>query len=260
MKLYDTHCHLNSDKLYPDIETWISHAKKMGVVAMNVIGWDESSSQLAITIAKQYPMCHAVVGLHPVNDDLANPHRLDWLKPLASSSTVVAIGEIGLDYYWKKDILDQNNQKKVFIQQIQLANEVKLPIIVHCREAYEDTLTILKAHKPLFGGVMHCYAGPISLVQEFIDVGMMISIGGPITYKKNDDLRTIVKTINLEKLLIETDAPYLSPEPLRGKINTPGNVTYVFEEVVKHRKEHREQVEKKILGNSEKIFHVKTNE
>ena len=259
MKLYDTHCHLNSDNLYPEIETWIHQAKEKGVIAMNVIGWDEASSRLAVKIANQYPMCHAVVGLHPVNDDLTNPNHFAWIQSIASSSTVVAIGEIGLDYYWKKDINDQNNQKTVFIKQIQLANEMKLPIVVHCRDAYEDILLILQNNRPLYGGVMHCYAGPISLVQQFIKLGMLISLGGPITYKKNQDLRTIAGTIELNKLLIETDAPYLSPEPLRGKRNTPENIAYVFKEVVKQRKETEEKIEETLLKNTELLFHVKIN-
>ena len=260
MRLYDTHCHLNAEQLLPNLASWIQEAKQAGVVHMNIIGWDESSSEKAIQISQQYKMCHAVIGLHPVNDDLANPQRLDFIEKLAKMHHIVAIGEIGLDYYWKKDVHDQDLQKKVFIAQINLANQFNLPIVVHCRDAYEDALIILKQNKPKAGGVMHCYAGPISLVDSFIKLGMHISVGGPITYKKNDALREMIQTIPLKHLLIETDAPYLSPEPFRGKINHPARVKLVMEEIVKHRKESKEFIEGKLLENSINMFHVKDYE
>lgn len=257
MKLYDTHCHLNADTLYPNIDQWVKEALQEGVVGMNVIGWDKPSSELAIRIADQYPMCHAVIGLHPVNEDLLNPYHVQWITELVTRSKVVAIGEIGLDYYWKKDHKDQQDQTTVFIKQIHLANQLKLPIVVHCRDAYEDTLRILKDHPPRLGGVMHCYAGPIELVHSFIELGMMIALGGPITFKKNQETRNIAKMIDLTKLLIETDAPYLSPEPFRGQTNTPSRVRLVFDEVVKQRNETHEIIEKQLILNSQKLFHVK---
>ena len=258
--LYDTHCHLNAEELLPELNLWIQKATQVGVHHMNVIGWDERSSMKAIELSQQYPQCHAVIGVHPVNDALENIRQLDFIKRYAKTNKIVAIGEIGLDYYWKKDPLDHQRQQTLFVQQLNLANQLQLPVVVHCRDAYEDVLRILELNRPQYGGVMHCYVGPTPLIPSFIKCGMHLSLGGPITYKKNDHLRTMIASIPLERLLIETDAPYLSPEPYRGKTNHPANVIETFNTIVKHRTESAEMIHTTIYENSLSLFHVKKYE
>ena len=255
MKLIDTHCHLNDEQLYQDIDNVISRALQTGVEKMIVIGWDKASSKLAIKLAEQYPFIYACVGFHPENLDGIDEKTLYEVLNLSSHPKVVGIGEIGLDYHWEKDPAKREIQKEFFIKQIEYANKVGLPISVHNREAFQDTLNILKEHKPV-GGVMHCYAGSVENIQDIINLNMYIGLGGPVTFKNAKTPKEVATEVPLERLVLETDSPYLSPHPLRGTVNEPSNIILVADEIANLRSMSKKHLLEVIYDNSCKLFNL----
>jgi TatD DNase family protein len=257
MKLIDTHCHLNAEDFDQHVRERIQQANREQVAHMFVVGWDQNSSVKAIMLSQQHDQLKAIIGLHPVESGLNSD--LTWIKPLRQKHLreIIAIGEIGLDYYWKKTEEERSIQERDFIAQINIANELNLPIVVHCRDAYEQTLKVLQWHTPIHGGVMHCYAGPKELVKDFVAIGMYISFGGPITFKNAHEAREALIATPLDRLLIETDAPYLAPHPFRGKQNTPSYLPLIFEKVSELTQINKELLADKLFTNSEKAFHVK---
>ena len=255
MKLIDTHCHLNDEQLYQDIDNVISRALQTGVDKMIVIGWDKASSELAIKLAEQYPFIYACVGFHPENLDGVDEKTLYEVLNLSSHSKVVGIGEIGLDYHWEKDPTKREIQKEFFIKQIEYANKVGLPISVHNREAFQDTLNILKEHKPI-GGVMHCYAGSVENIQDIINLNMYIGLGGPVTFKNAKTPKEVAVEVPLERLVLETDSPYLSPHPLRGTVNEPSNIILIADEIANLRSMSKKHLLDVVYDNSCKLFNL----
>lgn len=258
MKLIDTHCHLNADPFFDSWASIVAQANQAGVSNMFVVGWDENSSKRAIDISIQNPNINAIIGLHPV--DIKEESLLSWIPNQYHNAKkfIIAIGEIGLDYHWKKEFKDQQLQIQFLIKQIDIANQLNLPVVIHCRDAYEAILPILKTYRVKQGGVMHCYAGPSDLVPAFIALGFFLSFGGPITFKNATEARVALKTTPLERILIETDSPYLSPHPLRGKQNTPANLPIIFNQVCETLEIEKETLEKTLYHNTLKAFHVKT--
>lgn len=257
MKLIDTHCHLNHEDLYSSLEQIVEGALKASVVQMFVVGWDKDSSLKAILIAQRYPFIKAIIGLHPVDSQPSSD--LTWITEVVNENReyVVAIGECGLDYHWKKDLEEHNLQKNHLIEQIHISNQLDLPIVIHCRDAYEEILPILKENPLKRGGVMHCYGGPSSLVSSFVELGFYISFGGPITFKNAHEARMSLKATPLEKLFIETDAPYLSPHPYRGKRNDPSFLPIIFNEIKNLLLIDEEILSNKLIENVDNLFHVK---
>lgn len=257
MKLIDTHCHLNHEDLYPSLDFIVESSLKASVLQMFVVGWDKESSLKAISIAKKYPYIKAIVGLHPVDSQPSSD--LNWIAEVVNENReyVVAIGECGLDYHWKKEPKEHNLQKKHLIEQIQISNQLDLPIVIHCRDAYEEILSILKENPLKCGGVMHCYGGPSSLVSAFVELGFYLSFGGPITFKNAHEARMSLIATPLEKLLIETDAPYLSPHPYRGKRNDPSFLPIIFGEIKNLLLIDDETLSNKLCENVHNLFHVK---
>jgi TatD DNase family protein len=258
MKLTDTHCHLNAETFSQRWETVWQEANTNGVKECFVVGWHQASSLQAVEMAKQQANIKAVIGLHPV--DVVGQEDLNWILDLyhQNTSTIVAIGEIGLDYYWKKSLDERHNQKVFFIKQIAIANELGLPIVVHCRDAYEDTLDLLKLNPPVYGGVMHCYGGPHHLIPEFVKLGMYFSYGGPVTFKNANEARLSLLATPLDRLLIETDSPYLAPTPFRGQENTPSKLIIVFDTIQKLLNLEATTLATQLEQNKQKLFHVKT--
>jgi TatD DNase family protein len=257
MKLIDTHCHLNHEDLYSSLEQIVEGALNASVVQMFVVGWDKDSSLKAISIVKRYPFIKAIIGLHPVDSQPSSD--LSWITELVNENRayVVAIGECGLDYHWKKDPKEHNLQKTHLIEQIHISNQLELPIVIHCRDAYEEILPILKENPLKRGGVMHCYGGPSSLVKSFVELGFYISFGGPVTFKNAHEARISLRATPLEKLLIETDAPYLSPHPYRGKRNEPSLLPITFNEIKNLLMIDEEMLSNKLIANVSNLFHVK---
>ena len=256
MKLIDTHCHLNDDALYKDIDEVISRALKVGVEKMVVVGWDEASSKLAIEIADRYPFIYAVIGFHPENIFDINDDVLYKTLELYKHPKVVGIGEIGLDYHWTKEPEKRELQKEYFIKQIEFANKVGLPISIHSREALNDTLEILKKHKPLYGGVMHCYSGSVENIDDIINLQLFIGLDGPVTFTNAKTPKQVAEEVPLESLVLETDCPYLSPHPLRGTVNEPANISLIADAVADIRKMSKKHLLEVVYDNSCKLFKI----
>ena len=231
MKIIDTHCHLNDPALFNDLDNVILRARKAGVDKMIVVGWDEESSKLAIKIAEQYDFIYAVIGFHPENIFDINDETLYQTLELYKHPKVVGIGEIGLDYHWTKEDNKRELQKDYFIKQIEFANKVGLPISIHSREAFSDTVKILKEHKPLYGGVMHCYSGSVENIEDIINLNLYIGLDGPVTFTNAKTPKEVAREVPLERLVVETDSPYLSPHPLRGTVNEPSNLSLVVDAI-----------------------------
>ena len=227
--IFDTHIHLNDKKIYENLDFYIQDALNKGVKKFLCVGYDLESSKRAIEIANKYHEVYASIGIIPTeykqyNDDSINNLR----KLMDKSNKIVAIGEIGLDYYWEKEESVRTLQKKIFIEQIELANELNLPISIHCRDAYKDTLDILKEHTCIKKGIMHCFSGSLESAKEFIKLGYLIAFGGVLTFKNSIKTKEVLQNIDLKDVVFETDAPYLAPSPFRGKINIP---SYIVETV-----------------------------
>lgn len=257
MLLFDTHCHFNDPKLYEQLNDIISRAKDYGVDKFIVVGWDKESSLLAIKIAEKYDCCFATVGFHPSNIKDITEDDFNFVMNLYSHPKVVAIGEIGLDYYWDKDEENHQLQKYWFIKQIEFANKVKKPISIHSRDAFADTLNILKEHKPEYSGVVHCYSGSVESLKEILDLGLYIGLDGPLTFKNAVTPKEVCYEVPLERLLLETDSPYLPPHPLRGTVNEPKNLTLILEEVANIKELSKKHISEVIYDNSCRLFNIK---
>ena len=254
MKIIDTHCHLNDEILYKDLDNVILRARQAGVEKMIVIGWDKASSELAIKIAEQYDFIYAVIGFHPENIFDINSEILYETLNLYKHPKVVGIGEIGLDYHWTKDIDKRELQKQYFAKQIEFANKAGLPISIHSREAFSDTLEILKAHKPLHGGVMHCYSGSVENLKEIINLNLYIGLDGPVTFSNAKTPKEVAAEIPLDKLVVETDCPYLSPHPLRGTVNEPANISLIVDAIAEARGMSKKHLLDALYENSCRLF------
>lgn len=255
MNFIDTHVHLNADQYEEDIEEVILRAREKGVQKMVVIGFDTKTIKRAIAIAEADPDIYAVVGWHPVDAIDCTEDDLKWIEELASHEKVVGIGETGLDYYWDKSPKDV--QQALFRNHIRLAQRVKLPLIIHNRDATADVMQILKEEEAhLTGGIMHCFGGSVETARESINMNFMISLGGPVTFKNAKTPKEVATEIELEHLLIETDAPYLTPHPYRGKRNEPSYVPLVAEEIARLKDLSVEEVASVTTKNAEKFFGI----
>ena len=256
MKIIDTHCHLNDEALYKDLDNVISRARQVGVEKMVVVGWDETSSKLAIQIAEQYDFIYAVIGFHPENVFDIDDKILYETLNLYKHPKVVGIGEIGLDYHWTKDPDKREIQKEYFIKQIKFANEVGLPISIHSREAFADTLEILKQYPPLHSGVMHCYSGSVENIQDIINLDLYIGLDGPVTFTNAKTPKEVAAEVPLEKLVVETDCPYLSPHPLRGTVNEPANICLVIDAIADLKQMSKKHLLEVVYDNSCRLFNL----
>ena len=256
MRIIDTHCHLNDEALYKDLDNVISRAQQAGVEKMIVIGWDKASSELAIKLAEQYDFIYAVIGFHPENIFDVSDKELYEMLNLSKHPKVVGIGEIGLDYHWTKDPDKREIQKEFFIKQIEYANKAKLPISIHSREAFNDTLEILKQHKPLYGGVMHCYSGSVENINDIINLNLYIGLDGPVTFTNAKTPKEVAAEVPLDRLVVETDCPYLSPHPLRGTVNEPANITLIVDAIAEARDMSKKHLLDVLYQNSCKLFNL----
>jgi TatD DNase family protein len=253
--LFDTHVHLNAEQYNDDLEEVIERARATGVEHMVVVGFDRPTIKKAIELAETYDFLYASVGWHPVDAIDMTDEELAWLEQLAAHPKVVALGEMGLDYYWDKSPRDV--QKEVFRKQIQLARKVKLPIIIHNREATADILAILKEENAQeVGGIMHCFSGSPETALECIKMNFYISLGGPVTFKNAKQPKKVAEAVPLDRLLIETDCPYLAPHPYRGKRNEPSYVKLVAEQIAEIKGISYEEICRITTENAKKIFDI----
>lgn len=254
--LIDTHAHLNAEQFEEDLEIVIERALQSDVGKMIVVGFDQKTIQRAIELAEKYPFVYAVVGWHPVDAIDCTEADLDTIESLAKHPKVVGIGEIGLDYYWDKS--PKETQQKLLRRQIQLAKKENLPIIIHNRDATQDLIRILKEEKASeVGGIMHCFSGSAEIAEECVKLNFYISLAGPVTFKNARQPKEVVERIPLEKLLIETDCPYLAPHPYRGKRNEPAFVKLVAEEIALIKDQPYDTVAKVTTENAKRIFRIK---
>ncbi|MGM0754506.1 MAG: TatD family hydrolase [Bacillota bacterium] len=253
--LFDTHVHLNAEQFDEDLEEVISRAREAGVENMVVVGFDRPTINRAMELIEQYEFLYASIGWHPVDAIDMKDEDLAWIEELSSHPKVVAIGEMGLDYHWDKSPKDV--QKEVFRKQIHLAKKVKLPIIIHNRDATQDIVDILREEgAEEVGGIMHCFSGSPEIAQECVDMNFYISLGGPVTFKNAKKPKEVAKEIPLEKLLIETDCPYLAPHPNRGKRNEPAYVKLVAEQIAELKEVSLKEVENITTENAKKLFNI----
>ncbi|QPC47966.1 TatD family hydrolase [Mangrovibacillus cuniculi] len=254
--LFDTHVHLNAEQFDEDLEEVLGRAREVGVDRMVVVGFDRPTIEKALYLIETYDELYAAVGWHPVDAIDCTEEDLAWIESLASHPKVVAIGEMGLDYHWDKS--PKERQKQIFRKQIQLAKKVKLPIIIHNRDATADVVQILKEENAAeVGGIMHCYGGSVETAIECIEMNFYISLGGPVTFKNAKKPKEVAEQIPLEKLLIETDCPYLAPHPHRGKRNEPSYVSLVAEQIAELKGITVEEVAEVTTKNAKKLFDIK---
>lgn len=253
--LFDTHVHLNAEQFEEDLEEVISRAQDAGVSHMVCVGFDRLTIQKAMELAERYDFIYACVGWHPVDAIDMKEEDLLWIEELAAHPKVVAIGEMGLDYHWDKS--PKEIQKEVFRKQIRLAKKVKLPIVIHNREATADIVEILKEEGAAeVGGIMHCFSGSPEVAIECLKMNFYISLGGPVTFKNAKKPKEVASVVPLEKLLIETDCPYLAPHPYRGKRNEPGYVKLVAEQIAEIKGISFEEVAAVTTVNAKKLFDI----
>lgn len=259
--IFDSHAHLDDEKFDQDRENIIEEIKKAGITKVISAGYNLEASKEAVEIAKKYDWIYATVGISP--NDIPQTEEELWkniseIEKIVKENKekIVAIGEIGLDYYWEKDEKRRNLQKRAFIKQIELANKLELPIVIHTRDAAVDTIEILKTNQVIKKGVFHCCPQNQELIKQALNLGFYISFAGPITFKNSKNAEEIIKLVPNEKMLIETDSPYLAPEPVRGTRNDPRNVKYIAEKIAKTKQISIEEVEKMTFENTCKIFKI----
>lgn len=261
--MIDTHCHLsmvldeNKNIDYNQIDEILKQMEINGVTHAITVGSNMRDSESSVEIAKHYDNIYCAVGVHPEEVECFNMEELEQLiKHNLDSGKLVAIGEIGLDYYWRKD--NKAEQIEIFKRQIELAKKYNLPIVVHCRNAYGDVLEILKEHAPFDnGGVIHCYSGSIEWAKEVIKLGFLISFTGVVTYPNASNIQEVAKWVDLDKFIVETDSPFLTPVPFRGKKNNPSYVKYILEYIAKLKNKNIQEIDNNTTNNTIKLFKLK---
>lgn len=252
--IWDTHAHIDDPVYGDDFPELLSRLKSAGISRVTNVGYDLASSARSVKLAQEHDFIYAAIGVHPHNAEEATAETWDELLQLAKQAKVLAWGEIGLDYY--RDLSPRSIQKEVFIHQIALANEAELPIVIHNRDAHQDVLNIVKSHPPRYGGVFHCYSGSWEMAQILINLGFYLSFAGPVTYKNARHTVEVAQKMPLERMLVETDSPYLTPEPRRGKRNEPAYVCEVVKKLAEIKNLNYEDMARQTLKNAEYIFRL----
>lgn len=260
MEFFDSHSHYNDEKFNEDREKIIKDTFESGITKFVCAGYNIPSSLFSLELSKKYEYIYSICGISP--NDIPQSEQELWksideiiqIVKEKNSKKLVAIGEIGLDYYWNKENSDL--QKQAFIKQIELANYMKLPIVIHSRDASVDTIDIIRNHRVKKAGIFHCCQLNQELVRQALELGYYISFAGPITFKNSKNAPDVVKMVPLDRILIETDSPYLSPEPNRGKRNDCRNVKYVAQKIADIKEISLEEVAKKTYENAMRIFEI----
>lgn len=253
--LFDTHAHLNAADYAEDVEEVIERAKEAGVSNIVVVGFDRPTIRKAMELVDKYDHLYGCIGWHPVDAIDCTDEGLQWIEELCKHPKIVALGETGLDYHWDKS--PKEIQQEVFRKQIRLAKKLNMPIMIHNREATDDVLTILKEEQAEeVGGIMHCFSGSVETAKEALNLNFYISLGGPVTFKNAKKPKEVAKVVPLDKLLIETDCPYLAPHPFRGKRNEPAYVRLVAEQIAELKEISLEELAEATTRNAKKVFGI----
>lgn len=251
--LIDAHAHLELEPLVKDPAGVVKRALAQGVAAIITVGIDLDDAQAALEIVDSFDNVYGCVGFHPHNAKLCNDATLPKMEELAKHPKVVGYGEIGLDFF--RNLSPQSVQRTVFVEQLYLAKELHKPVVIHLRAAYDEGLDFLEQHSPYpAGGVIHCFSGKSEHARRALDLGLHISIPGTVTYKKNDQLRSIVANLPEDRILLETDCPFLSPEPKRGRDNEPAHIVYTAQKVAEVRGISLEEVARTTTANAVGLF------
>lgn len=250
--IWDTHAHLDDPDYVEDFQEVVTRMQSSEISRVTNVGYDLPSSERSVKLAQDYDFIYAAIGVHPHNAEGVTEETWAKLVLLAEQPKVLAWGEIGLDYY--RDLSPRSIQKVVFIQQIKLANEVGLPIVIHNRDAHQDVLEIVKAHLPKYGGVFHCYSGSWEMAKVLLNLGFYLSFAGPVTYKNARHTVEVAGLTPMDRILVETDSPYLTPEPRRGKRNEPTYVREIVKKIAEIKNLPFEVVAAQTMRNAETIF------
>lgn len=253
--LFDTHTHVNAEQFHEDREEVIQRALDVGISKMVVVGCDRETIESAIALSETYDFIYAAVGWHPVDAIDVTEEDFQRIEQLAQHPKVVALGEMGLDYHWDKSPKDV--QAEVFKRQIAIAKRVNLPIVIHNREATEDIISILEKEKASeVGGIMHCFSSGVQEATRCLEMNFYISFGGPVTFKNGQLAKEVAREIPLDRLLIETDCPFLSPHPFRGKRNEPARVKLVAETIAELKKMELKKLAEITSDNACRLFGI----
>ena len=248
----DTHCHLTKED---NIDELINRCTKNEVDALIISGCDKEGIIEGLEIIKKYPNIYMTIGFHPSEVSTTTDEDIAWLEKLIKENKkIVGIGEIGLDYYWERD--NKEAQKELFEKQLNLAEKLNLPIVIHSREATQDTYNILKKHK--IKGIIHCYSGSLEMAREYIKLGYYLGIGGVLTFK-NSNLKDVVKEISLDNITLETDSPYLAPTPYRGSKNSPEYIPIIAEKLAEIKETTMEEIASRTTENVHTLFDLKSH-
>lgn len=254
--IFDTHAHYNDQAFDEDREKLIQSLPENGIGLVVNIGANLESTKESIKLAETYPFFYASAGVHPSDTAELNEENLAWLEECANRKKVVAVGETGLDYYW--DEPDRNIQKEWFERQMEMAREVKLPVIIHSRDAAKDTLNMMKAVRAgEIGGVIHCFSYSVEMAREFLNMGFYLGIGGVLTFKNAKRLKEVAEYAPLDRIVLETDCPYMAPSPNRGKRNSSLNLPYVAEELARIKGMTVEEIEQVTFENGKRLYRLK---
>lgn len=252
--IFETHAHYDDEQFAEDRDTLLGSMFEGGVGNIVNVSASYASCERVVNMVQKYPFMYAAVGIHPDEVGSLNEESFEAMKTLFSRDKVVAVGEIGLDYYWNKE--NHETQKKWFIRQLDLAREKNLPVLIHSREAAADTMEIMKDYASGLDGVIHCYSYSKEMALEYIRMGFCIGVGGVVTFKNARKLKEVVEAIPLESILLETDCPYLAPEPYRGKRNSSLYLSYVADEIARLKGITREEVVRQTEINARKMYRV----
>ena len=250
--MIDTHSHINFPEYRTNFSEFIENLKKENIEKVIIPGVDPSTFDEIINLCRKYDMLYGAIGVHPSECLTYTKHTRQIICEAVKNPKIIAIGEIGLDYYWTTETKEE--QKSVFRQQLKIAQEVQLPVIIHDRQAHEDTFNILNEFKNLKDVVFHCFSGTPEFAKRCTDKGYYIAIGGVVTFKNAKDLKETAKIVPADKLLLETDAPYLTPVPFRGKLNSPGYLKYIAQEIANLRNISTEEIRQQTTINAKRLF------
>lgn len=254
--IFETHAHYDDERFGADREELLCSMKEKGIHPIINVGASIESTKATIELANKYDFVYAAVGVHPSDIEGLNEETFQWLREQSSKDKVVAIGEIGLDYYWDKESDVQEQQRMWFKRQMELAREAKLPVIIHSRDAAEDTMKVMReVHAEEIPGVIHCYSYSKEMALEFIKMGYYIGVGGVVTFKNAKKLKETVEAIPMDRILLETDCPYMAPEPHRGERNDSSYIPHIVEKIAELKGVSVEEVERVTEANARKLFH-----
>lgn len=253
--IFESHAHYDDKQFDMDRDELLSSMREHGIETIINVGATFQGCQKTISLTKEYEFVYGAIGIHPSEISDLNDEVCDWLWEKSQLPKIVAIGEIGLDYYWEKEEEVRQKQREWFRRQMEIAREVELPVIIHSRDAAEDTLRLMeKIHAEQIPGVIHCFSYSLEMAKEYLDMGYYIGIGGVVTFKNSKKIKEVASEIPLERMLLETDSPYLSPEPNRGKRNSSLNLPYIAQEISRLRGITAEKVCEVTRENARKLF------